>query len=268
MSAFEVFAPILAAAVLGGFSAGLLGVYVMGLRMPFLAVCTAHAALAGAILGQLAGLHPRLGAFAGALFGAAVLGFVLRRRNVDTNAALGSLFSLSLGVAFLGLGLQKGPKTPLLELMWGSLLFVTPQQLVGLAIAGALLVALSIVLEREMKVLLFDRLLAATLFAEAWVFTALLVLAAAIITFNLETTGGLLLYSLICNPAVVALKLARSFRAAMVWSAVLGAGSSVAGFLAAYMFDLPVGACIVLVSSLVVALALGFRQVRGRIHAD
>ena len=46
----ELLLPIVGAAVLGGAAAGLLGTLVLGFRMPFLAIFTAHAALAGAIL--------------------------------------------------------------------------------------------------------------------------------------------------------------------------------------------------------------------------
>ena len=260
MSFLAAFAPVLAAAVLSGASSGLLGVYVMGLRMPFLAVCTAHMALAGAVVGYLLGGSVHLGAFLGALAGAGLLGYVLRRRTLEINAALGSVFSLSMGVAFLGLGLVKGPKTAILELMWGSVLFVRTEQLCGLLVAGLLLLAVTLALEREMKVLIFDRLLASTLFAEAKVFMAILMLAAAIITFTLETTGGLLLYSLICNPAIVALRLCRGFRSALLWSAGLGAASAVLGFVAAWLWDLPVGACIVLVSSLPVVAVLNLKS--------
>ena len=44
------------AAVVGGLSTGLLGVYVVGLRMPFLGVGIAHAAMAGGVVATVAGL--------------------------------------------------------------------------------------------------------------------------------------------------------------------------------------------------------------------
>ena len=72
------------------------------------------------------------------------------------------------------------------------------------------------------------------------------------------------------NPAFAALKVARSYRIVLVLSCVLGAASAVGGFLAAWVFDLPVGACIVLVSSAVVGAALvlaGFTE-RRRTHGE
>lgn len=253
MSGFlEVFAPILAAAVLGGASAGLLGVLVLGMEMPFFAVCTAHAALAGAVGADLVGVRHELGGFLGAVVGGVLLTPVLKRRRASSNAVLGTLFSLTMGLAFLGIGLGEGPRSSLLGLLWGSLLFVDGAQLAWMAAAAAALLLLLGVAGPALELLLFDRDLAATLLPVGALLAALLVVASAVIAVNLETVGGLMLYALICNPALAALRLARSWRRALVLGAVLGAASAVAGFTVAYLFDLPVGACIVIVSSVMV----------------
>ncbi len=257
MSFAEVFAPILLAALIGGGSAGLLGVLVVGLRMPFLAVVTAHTALAGAVFGELAGVGPGLSGFIGAVVGAGVLGAVLRRRQLDTNIALGTLFSLSMGLAFLGIGLSEGARSSLLGLLWGSLLFVGRAQLLWMSVAAVALIVFLVLAERRLQVLLFSRELAAALLPGAGVlFAVLLVVAAGVIAVNLQTVGGLLLYSLVSNPAVAALRIARSWRGALVGGAVGGAVSAVGGFAVAYWLSLPVGACIVLVSSALVGVVL------------
>jgi manganese/iron transport system permease protein len=255
MSFLSVFGMIIIAALLGGGSAGLLGVFVIGLRMPFIAVFSAHAALAGAVFGVLFGFSSSLSGFAGALVGAMLLGTLLRNRTVDPNAALGTLFSLMIGVAFLGIGLSQGSKSSMLGLMWGSLLFVTTGQIITMVILSSILVGFVILFEKELKVLLFSRELAAMMMPEWIIFSMLLILAAGIITINLEIVGGMLLYSLIANPAVAALRVARSYHAAMILSSILGALSALGGFMTAYWFDLPVGACIVLFSSLIVGIS-------------
>jgi manganese/iron transport system permease protein len=256
----EVFGLILAAAIVGGGSAGLLGVFVVGLRMPFLAVGAAHFALAGAVFGELVGLPHEPCAFAGAAAGAGALGLVLRRRTLDPNVALGTLFSLSMGLAFLGIGLAEGPRSALLGLLWGSLLFVTPAKLLVIVVCAAALVAFVLLFDARLRVLLFSRELAAALFPEGVLFGLFLLLSAAVITVNLETVGGLMLYSLITNPAVAALRLARGYVSALAIGALFGSTSALGGFLAAYWLDLPAGACIVLVSSTLVGVALWHRR--------
>ncbi len=259
---------IILAAVLGGASAGTLGVWITGLRMPFLAVFTAHAALAGAAFGPRLGLDATEAGFLGALAGAALLGALLRDRDLDPNAALGFLFSLMLGLAFLGIGLApQGEKSAVLQLLWGSLLLVSKAHVLRMAAAAASLAAFAFFFHRPLKVLLYSRALAAMTVPAGALLAVLLVLAAAVIAVNLEATGGLLLYSLIVNPAVAALRFARSYPAALAGGAGLGAASALGGFAAAWFLDWPVGACIVLFSSLIVALAVLLSRRHGVVPA-
>ena len=160
-----------------------------------------------------------------------------------------------IGVSFLGIGLSKGPKSSMLGLMWGSLLFVTRAQIVMMVVLMVVLVGFVIIFEKELKVLLFSRELAALMIPEWLIFSALLLLAAGIITINLEIVGGMLLYSLIANPAVAALRVTHSYHGALILSCILGALSALGGFFTAYWFNLPVGACIVLFSSLIVGVS-------------
>lgn len=262
MSFFGMYGSILLAALFGGSAAGLGGFYVIGMRMPFLAVCMAHAAFAGAIFGELLGVGVGASAFAGALAGCLLLVILLRDRQAEPGARLGVVFSLMLGLAFLGIGLHTGPHSTALGLMWGSLLFVRTGQIVVMAAILLIFILFALLFHARLKVLLFDRHLAMYLFAEPLLFAALLILLAAVITINLQTVGGILLFSLICNPAVAAAAVARSFDGTAWLSAVFGAASAAGGFFLALALDVPVGACIVLVSTGLVAvcLAVGRRR--------
>lgn len=256
MNVLSLFGAALAAAFFGGLSAGLLGLLLLGLRLPLLAIAAAHSALAGAVFAHLLGLDSRLGGFVGAGLGAGLLYLLLRRREVDSGAALGWLFSLTLGLAFLGIGLEKGPRSASLGLMWGNLLFTTPGQVVFIAAVAGMMVLFVILAARPLKLLLFSRPLAMLVLPEGLLFGGLLLLASGVITINLEICGGLLLYSLLSNPAVAALALARSYRQALLWSGGLGAASALGGFGLAFALDLPTGASIVIFSSILACGAL------------
>ena len=159
-----------------------------------------------------------------------------------------------MGVAFLGIGISKGPKSPLLGFMWGNLLFSGKGQFLAMVAVAAALIVFIAIFGKELRMILFSRELASYMIPEGVIFTALLVFSAGVITVNLETVGGLLLYSLIANPAVAALRIARSFISALVLSGIFGALSTMGGFFIAYWFDLPLGACIALVSSFLVGI--------------
>ena len=58
MSLDPFYIPVILAAAVGGAGSGLLGVYVVGMRIPFVGVCMAHAAMAGAVFGILLDVPP------------------------------------------------------------------------------------------------------------------------------------------------------------------------------------------------------------------
>ncbi len=255
--------PVLAAGLIAGASSGLLSVYIVGMRIPFLGVCVAHAALAGAVFGALAGLEGQLmllPALAGAVVTALVLGLLdPASLHMDTNVIMGLLFSVTMGLAFVGFGLFAvvgRSDNEVRSLLWGSLNFCRWSDVKLMSLASGALAAFLVVFYKEMRAILFSRTEAAAAGIHATaVWTGFLVLTAAVMTVNFQTVGGLMIYSLITNPAAAAFQLVRGCGRALTLAASLGALSGLGGFLIAAATDLPSGAVIVLFSSALVVVA-------------
>lgn len=267
---FVFWAPVLVSGALAGSSSGLLSVLVVGARIPFLGICVAHAALAGAVFGALAGLEGQsllLPAMAAAVATAVALGLADPRKiRMDTNVVLGLLFSLTMGLAFLGFGLFAvfgRSDNDVRSLLWGSLAYCRWADVVLMAIASVSLLAFVMLFGKEMRAIIFSRqdALAAGIHATA-VWTGFLVLAAILVTVNFQTVGGLMIYSLITNPAAAAFQLVRGMGKAAVVATLLGGASGLGGFLIAAATDMPAGAVIVILSSLLVAAAILLRRIR------
>ena len=111
-----------AASVLGGAACGIIGVWVILLNIPFVGVAMSHSAFAGAVFGLLLGLNPLVCALVFCVISAFLIGPVADRGDVSVNVSIGIIFSFVLGLAFLGIGLLKGPKTEALNFLWGSIL--------------------------------------------------------------------------------------------------------------------------------------------------
>jgi manganese/iron transport system permease protein len=257
-------APVMVGGLLAGASSGVLGTFIVGMRIPFLGVCVAHAALAGAVFGSLCGMTgPWLlaPAMAGAVTTALILGLVNpRRARLDDNTVLSFLFSATMGLAFLGIGLHGvlgRSDNEVRSLLWGSLNFCRwedVQWMIGSTLALVVLVTLFF---KELQALLFSRSEAeAAGIRVTLVWSSFLVLTAATLTVNLQTVGGLMIYSLISNPAAAAFQLVRGCRRALWVAAGFGAASGLGGFLIAAVTDLPSGAVIVLTSSTLLLAAV------------
>ena len=265
-------APVMLAGLVAGASTGLLGGYIVGMRIPFLGICVAHAALAGAVFGALWGLTGPallLPALAAAGVSAILVGLIDPQTvRVDINVVLGILFSLMMGLAFLGLGLFSlfgVSDNEVRNLLWGSLAFCRWRDLwIMVAVMGVewLFVA---AFYKEMRAILFSRVHAAAVGVHVtWVWTLFLLLASLVLTVNFQTVGGLMIYSLLANPAVAASRLVRGSGPMLLVSAVLGAVSGLGGFLISAATDLPTGAMIVILSSLLVAISAGVAAARRR----
>ncbi len=260
---FLFWAPVLCAGMVAGASTGLLGGYIVGMRIPFLGICVAHAALAGAVFGALFGLTGPvllIPALAAASISAVLVGLVDPQTvRTDINVVLGIAFSLMMGLAFLGLGLFSVygvSDNEVRNLLWGSLAFCRWSDvrfMVWAAVVELLFVA---VFYKEMRAILFSRSHAAAVGIHVTlIWTLFLLLASLVLTVNFQTVGGLMIYSLLANPAVAASRLVRGYGRTLFLAAVLGAASGLGGLLISALTDLPTGAMIVILSSLIVGAA-------------
>jgi manganese/iron transport system permease protein len=257
---------VILAGAIAGASCGLLGVYLVALRLPFIGIFISHTAMAGTVYAYLWGLNPTLGpVVVSALAAMSLAGLRPGRSRLDPNVALAILFSLMLGLTFLGIGLSTDSRSEIMALLWGSILFVQAQSVVTIAIAAVAFCAFAVAFNKELKVLLFSRTIAsATGVHETFVYALFLALCGIILAVNLPLVGGLMIFSLITNPAAAAYQICRGHRAVIVSSTLFGALGAVGGFLFSYWYDLPTGACIVLASVAIFALAAAYRALTAR----
>jgi len=182
---------------------------------------------------------------------------------------MGLLFSVTMGLAFVGFGLfgvLGRSDNDVRSLLWGSLTYCRWSD-VWLMLGAAVTLGLFVLaFRKEMRAILFSRTDAQSVGIHATaVWTGFLILTAVLMTVNFQTVGGLMIYSLITNPAAAAFQIARGTHRAMLLAVLIGAASGLGGFLLSAVTDLPSGAVIVLVSSAFVLLtAITRRLVNAR----
>lgn len=247
-------------AVLAGLFAGvacaMAGVFAILMRLTFIGVCLAHAAFAGGLAALLFGADPLVGALIASLTAGAVIGPVADRGELSPDTAVGVVFSAMLGLAIFCLGLLPGPKTAGLNLFWGSLLTVSRRDLWllgGVAIAASLAI---VAFFKEIQAVTCHRQIARACGLPATaIFYGILFFTGLTVTACLPSVGGLLVYSLLINPAAAAYQLTYRLGRLFFLAAFFGVVSCEGGLLLAWKIDVPAGASIVLVSSLLFLIA-------------
>lgn len=251
------------ASFLGGIACGIIGVFVVLLHLPFIGVAMSHAAFAGALLGLWLGFDPLLGAFLFCLLAAAVIGPLADRGQLSPDTSLGVIFSLTLGIAFLFIGLIPNTRSAALDLLWGSILTNGSGDIILLAGIAFLVVAVVVVFYKEFQATIFSRNIALAVGIPATlVLYGIILLTGTTITASLRSIGGLLIFSLILNPAAAAYQLTYNMKKMFVLAAVFGVLSGWIGLLASYLLDIPSGATIVITSSVIFGLAALFSPKR------
>lgn len=263
--------PVMLGGLVAGASTGMLGTFIVGMRIPFLGICVSHAALAGAVFGSLIGLNGQwllLPALLGAIVAALLLGVAdPRRLRADTNITLAVLFTLTMGLTFLGIGLIQRAglsDNDVLSLLWGSLIFCGWFEVKLMAGVAAALLLFVVAFYKEMRAIMFSREQATAAGIQVGlIWTLFLILVSGVMTVNFQTVGGLMIYSLIVCPAAAAFQLVRGYDRSLALSALFGGGSGLGGFLIALQFDLPTGAVIVILASALVLIATLVGHLRG-----
>jgi len=265
LDTIRLFSEVIAAAALAGASCALVGFYLTNMRLSFMGVCLSHAALAGALVAQLTGLPAWPVVFLAATGTGLLVGPLADAARVEAGTSLGILFSLMMGVVFLLVGLMPGPKSEALGLIWGSVLLVRAVDLWAMSFLLAAQVAFILLLDKELRAILFSRDLAALVgIRERVVLYLLLVAAAAVVTVHLDIVGGLMLYGLLVTPAAAAKLLARTYVGCLLWSIGVGIAGSLGGLVLSYIFALPAGASIVVMLGALFTAAAFYDRIRRR----
>jgi manganese/iron transport system permease protein len=253
----------LIACVLCGLSCSLLSVFIVLMRIPLIGVSMSHAAFAGAVIGMLFNFNPAVSGFVLCLAMAGILGPFSDRARMAPENMLGIFFSFLMGIAFLGLGVVSKTKANALSLMWGNLLSLSTSDIVILSSITAALVLFMILFFKEIRAVLFHRKLAAASgVPDKFVYYAILFLTGAVVSSNLSTVGGLLIFALLFQPGATALQLAYDLRLFFLVSAAAGISACVLGLLISYLFDVPAGASVVLMATAIFAAAYLFSPKR------
>jgi manganese/iron transport system permease protein len=251
------------ACILCGASCSLLSVFIVLMKMPLIGVSMSHAAFAGAVIGMLLNINPIFSGFVLCLLMAGVLGPLSDRTNMAPENTLGIMFSFLMGLAFLGMGVLTKTKAGALNLMWGSLLSLSGLDVGILGFITAILLLFVVLFFKEIRSVLFNRQLAVTSgVPERLIYYSLLFLTGAVVSSNLATVGGLLIFALLVQPGATAMQLTYNLKHFFIISVASGITACASGLVMSYIFDLPSGASVVLMATAIFAAAYIFSPKR------
>ncbi|MFC1466258.1 MAG: metal ABC transporter permease [Candidatus Brachytrichaceae bacterium NZ_4S206] len=252
------------AGVLVGVTCALLGVYVVLRRMAFIGDALAHTVLPGLVIAYLNRWNMTAGALLAGVVTALGIGWLSRRREIREDTAIGILFT---GMFALGILLMSAARSfrDFTHMLFGYIVGVTDAQLRLFGLISLGIVAVLVLLHKELELTSFDPIHAEVIGLRAdRLRYVLLVLMALAVVGAIQAVGVVLTSALLIVPAAAASLLTRRLPSMMALAAVIAVFSSLAGLLLSYHLDVSSGAAIVLVCIAFFVLAWVVRAVQER----
>ncbi len=244
----DLFARALLGVLITGLVAPSLGIYLVQRRMSLIGDGIGHIALTGVGLGLLTGTQPVLMAVIVATLGSIAVELVRARGRTSGDMALAILFygGISGGVFLVGLAPGKS-NASLMAYLFGSPLTTTRDDLIMMAVLGAIVLAVTLGLRPWLFAICQDEEYAKVSGLPVRLLNILLaVMAAVTVTVAMRAVGLLLVSALMVVPVAAAQQLSRGFAGTMALSMLGGVISGAAGFFLSLRLDTGTGATVVL----------------------
>lgn len=252
-----------------------LGFFVVIRKMSFIGVGIAHAAFGGVALGQLLGIPIFLSASIFSVGAGLGIGAVTRHGKIREDTAIGIFFAAGMALGVLFLSLKPGYTADLMSYLFGSILAVTPADLWIIAAVAVVILVIIALFFKELLATSFDAELArASGIPEGVLFYLLLGLVSLGIVSAIKLVGIVLVSALLVLPAATALQWSERYGRVLALSVILGLAYTLGGLIVSYWLDIPSGATIVILGTIVFLLSMGFSPLRRRslkhdtTHAD
>ncbi|MEG6523204.1 metal ABC transporter permease [Desulfotomaculum sp. 1211_IL3151] len=252
-------------ALLAGFLVGLIcpivGLFIALRRMSMISDALSHVCLSGVAAGLMTGIHPILSASLFAVGGGLLLEMLrkLYRGYSEISIAITLSTGVALGAILLDLG--KGYSANFMSYLFGSIVAISVDDLKIVSLLGIAILLLVHLLKKELFAISFDedhaRVSGIPVDAINTCFT---IMTAITIALAIRVVGILLVSSLMILPVATAMRLASSFRGAMLLSILFGETAIFIGVFASFYMNLAPGGAIVMTSVILLVSSLVYQQ--------
>jgi zinc/manganese transport system permease protein len=242
----------LEAAFLVAASCGLIGPFVITRSMSFAVHGTSELAFTGAVGGLLVANNPLVGALAGALVVAGLIG-TLGQQTSERDSTIGVILAAGLGLGVFLLGYYHGYASEALNILFGNIFGVSSGQILLLAVIALAVAVIMGVLWRPLLFASVDPEVARARGVRTGLLGLVFLFVLAItVTEAAQLVGTLLVLSLAITPAAAAQRLSASPFVVTLLSVAIAVVSAEGGLLLSFQFPT------VKPSVLIVALSFAF----------
>ena len=186
--------------------------------------------------------------------------------HMKNDAAIAVVSSSALAIGITVTALTTGINTDVSSYMFGSILVMNEQDvMISIVLCVIVFGTVYFILSAVFFLLSFDENFSKASGIPVGRFNALLsVLTAVTITLGMRMMGAMLISSLIIFPALIAMRLQRSFSGVIIAAAITAVIDFLLGLVISFLLSTPTGASIVLVNLCVLLIVTAIQKIRGK----
>jgi zinc transport system permease protein len=232
-------------------------------RLSFIGVGVAHSAFGGVALGALLGISPTLTAIGFAVIVSNAIGYIGEKGHLGTDTAIGIFFPLAMAMGVIFIGMSDQYNVDLFGYLFGNILAITRQDLIITAALGGLVLLSTVLFFKELLFVAYDREVAfVSGMPVAFLDHFFLTILALSVVISMKIIGIILVSALLVIPGAAASQITRRYNSMIVFSILIALISTSGGLVISYYADLPSGATIVTLASLIFFAAFMVGQTR------
>ena len=182
--------------------------------------------------------------------------------HMKNDAAIAVVSSSALAIGITVTALTTGINTDVSSYMFGSILVMNEQDVMISIVLCVIVLALFILFYSRIFSITFDENFSKASGIPVGRFNALF--TAVTITLGMRMMGAMLISSLIIFPALIAMRLQRSFSGVIIAAAITAVIDFLLGLVISFLLSTPTGASIVLVNLCVLLIVTAIQKIRGK----
>lgn len=261
-------APFMRHAFLAGIcialAAGIVGYFTIARQSTFAAHALAHIGLPGATGAVLLGIPVSFGLGAFALGGALIIA-ALGKRASQREIATGTVLAFATGLGLYFARMSSSASQQLQSILFGSILTVTTDQIIGFAIFDVILIIAIALMYHPLLFSSLDEQVARAKGVPIGIMNVVfMAILAGVITIAVPAVGTLLIFALVITPSATANMMTTSPFSSMVVATLLTLVAIWGGLILSTMFPAPPSFVIVALSTIIWAIARAITGLKNR----
>lgn len=238
-----------------------LGIFLVLRRLSLIGDGLAHVTLSGVALGLLLKVYPLYVAIPVTLISGFGVLKIIEKTKLSGDSAIGIISSAGISIGIIMASMAGGFNIDLFSFLFGNILTITLEEMILSIILAVFVIGVIAVLYNQVISITFDEELAKVSGINTKRINIILILLTALtVVLSMKIVGIMLVSSFLILPSVSALQIAKSFRTSIIIAWFFSVFSVISGIFISFIFNIPTGGTIVLVSLIILIICILARR--------